>query len=329
MKKLIASLLVLVALLFVIAFAVVSTAYADDFEACLEDFNLEDCVPEGGTLIIDITQTVVNDIDSGIGGNYWAYDNYDRYIRVWDFDNHVDPLTIVSYNGSFTTVAGPSPNNTGTVGEGVTGTMAGGYIAWFEASSFDPLWPTSGYVGEFDYEGDPETGAAPGYVNWLLQYWDEYWDWSYVWWGWYYNACENGWWINSSENEGDITGDPTGLCPLPPPPPVTLVPRYRMVTLIDADAPDWFYGQDGRNGTCWVKMPTSEGLPSVEEQHRICNYNNGEQVYEDYVADGPPLYDAWVMWNPVTGEVLYPDPLWDSAWFDPDYTTVIGPPIGP
>lgn len=137
------------------------------------------------------------------------------------------------------------------------------------------------------------------------------------------------WWSGNWEEWGSTDGEfaVPEECTAPAPESFW-VPRYRMVTLIDADAPDWYLGQDSRNGTCWVKMPTSEGLPSVERQMAICGYDNGEQVYTDYVAE-TVFVDAWVEWNPVTGEVRYPDPMWDPAWVDWDYTTVIGPPIGP
>lgn len=114
----------------------------------------------------------------------------------------------------------------------------------------------------------------------------------------------------------------TGECPAPPEEASPWVPRYRMVALVDTDAPDWYFGTgDLRNGTCYIKMPTEEFLPSVERQLDICNYDDGgEHVYLTYQADRVAV-DAWVMWNSLTGEVSYPDPLWNSDWFDPDYTT--------
>ena len=36
----------------------------------------------GGTLVVNVTQQVLNDIDSGYFG-YWAQDNYTRQIQIW------------------------------------------------------------------------------------------------------------------------------------------------------------------------------------------------------------------------------------------------------
>ena len=187
----------------VAALVMVVPAFAME-EPCWADFNLEDCEPEDGTLVIDVTQDVANDIDSAVGGGYWASDFYTRHIRVWDFEE--DPLVVVQYDGIFVTVDGPSPNDTGEVGAGVIGTMTGGYVAWFDADLLDVfLWPTEGYVGSFDYEGNPETGEVYP-VSWLEQYFEEWWNWEYEWWGWMYTSVcpSNGYWINSQDgNEGD------------------------------------------------------------------------------------------------------------------------------
>ncbi|PIP73347.1 MAG: hypothetical protein COW88_02295, partial [Candidatus Lloydbacteria bacterium CG22_combo_CG10-13_8_21_14_all_47_15] len=36
-----------------------------------------------GTPIVNVRQAVENDVDSGTAGNFWAYDNYVRRIKVW------------------------------------------------------------------------------------------------------------------------------------------------------------------------------------------------------------------------------------------------------
>ena len=65
-------------------------------------------------------------------------------------------------------------------------------------------------------------------------------------------------------------------------------------------------------------MPTTDYLPGTARQAVICSHED----HLDFVYEGDkPLYDAWVSWNPVTGEYHYPDPLWDPEWVDKDYTT--------
>ncbi len=210
--KKIASILAILALL-----AMPVAVYAD----CVDDFDLSDCGPTSVDPTVDVTQGVTNDVDSGVGGNYWAYDDYQRSIRVWEIEESW--YAVVQYNGQFETVAGTSPNATGTVGEGVTGTMQGGYVAYVSGDMLEQSgWPTQGYVGSFDYQGDPETGEIPGAVSWPTQYFDDDFVFEYAWWGWQYlPVCEsNGSWVNSQDgNAGDIVGDPDLSC-LPPPQPV-------------------------------------------------------------------------------------------------------------
>jgi len=128
----------------------------------------------------------------------------------------------VQYNGEFETVAGTgtSPGATGTVGEGVTGTMQGGYIAYVNGDMLEESgWPLTGHAGNFDYQANPETGEIPGYVSWPAQYFEDDLVFEYQWWGWeYLPLCpSNGSWVNSSDgNQGDITGNPDLTC-LPPP----------------------------------------------------------------------------------------------------------------
>jgi hypothetical protein len=94
--------------------------------------NQSQCAPNG-TVVINVTQKVTNDVDSGNCGNYWAYDNEVRQIQVVQTGADTFCAT-VSYQGSFSTIAGKSPggsNNcsSSALGTGVTGTFQGGYIA--------------------------------------------------------------------------------------------------------------------------------------------------------------------------------------------------------
>lgn len=164
----------------------------------------------GGTLVVDVEQHVLNDADSGSGGNNWALDHYGRHIRVWRQGPNTFCAT-VRYEGEFTTFAGISPGATGTVDAGITGEMAGGYrTTHFTATLLaSPGYPTQGNIGTFDY-GCDVAGTCPGRVSWLPFYFSGVTNFDLDWWGWTYQAEHNGSWINAvTGNSGDITGSAT------------------------------------------------------------------------------------------------------------------------
>ncbi len=159
-----------------------------------------------GKLVVNVTQKVLNDADSGVKGNYWALDAVNRHIQVWQTAPGTFCAT-VAYQGSFNTFAGFSPGGTGTVSAGVRGTLAGGYrTTSFSATLLaDPGWPTRGSVGTFDY-ACTASGSCPGYVNWTSKYFSGLSGYDLAWWGWIYHAGSHGTWVNSSGgNFGDIT----------------------------------------------------------------------------------------------------------------------------
>lgn len=184
------------------------------FQAQQLDFgtqlNAAACNAAGGKLVINIVQSVTGDIDSGTAGQWWAYDEYNRHIQVWQLSDD-SFCALVKYTGSFTTVGGASPGGSGTVAAGVTGTMEGGYRATFTGTLKPaPLWKTKGNVGLVDYACDASEGQAScSYVSWTGQYFDSVASFDQVWWGWIYQGGNNGSWVNSIEgNSGDITGNP-------------------------------------------------------------------------------------------------------------------------
>lgn len=173
------------------------------------ELNAAQCDPAGGNLVINVVQRITGDIDSGVGGNYWAIDEYNRHIQVWE----VGPgsfCAVVKYTGSFSTVAGVSPGATGTLSADVTGTLEGGYRAVITGTlKSAPLWKTKGNVGSYDYGCDPSNGTCTGRSSWTDKYFEDGYGFSYAWWGWTYHAGDNGSWVNSSDgNSGDITGAP-------------------------------------------------------------------------------------------------------------------------
>jgi len=167
-----------------------------------------------GKLVINVTQQVINSIDSGVA-SWWAYENYNKQIQVRETAPGIF-CAVVRNEGDFTTVAGPSPQNTDTIAAGITGTWQGGYMMTITGSLLGtPTWPTRGNVGVTDYactwtdDGDGVFNfgeeSCPGAVNWLDQYFTVGYSTSYDWWGWVYHTPRNGTWVNSNPNSGDIT----------------------------------------------------------------------------------------------------------------------------
>ena len=159
-----------------------------------------------GQGIVNVNQKIINDVDSAVGSGYWAFDEEIRHINVVDLGDG-NYCATVQYQGSFETVAGDSPQNTGEVGDGVVGTFQGGYTATFTATSFTPSERTKGSIGTFNYACTID-GVCSGYEDWTTFYFEGVDNFDLPWWGWVYHAGNNGSWVNvSSGNSGDITGE--------------------------------------------------------------------------------------------------------------------------
>lgn len=99
-------------------------------------------------------------------------------------------------------------------------------------------------------------------------------------------------------------------------------PLYRMITAIDFDAPDWYWGTGARNGTCWIIMHEDGTYPSLDRQMEICSVC----VHPDFIYEADFfLYDAYVV-RDCNGEISYPDPLWRPEWFRSDYDNICHQP---
>jgi hypothetical protein len=172
--------------------------------------------------VINVTQKVQNDADSGVAGNYWAFDYYTRHITVWQIpaptpveNGSSTYCAIVIYDGKFYAVPGQEgPQgvsgqliNTPTNAP-VNGDMSGGYRALITAI-FNPSgsWPKNGNVGTTNYQCDI-LGHCLGRVDWVAQYFPSYnynTDFTQPWWGWKYDGGSHGTWINASTgNSGNI-----------------------------------------------------------------------------------------------------------------------------
>jgi len=161
-----------------------------------------------GKLVINVKQRVLNDVDSGVGGNFWAFDDFVRGIQVVEIGASTYCAT-VRYQGQFTTIAGTAPGGTGTVDSGVVGSFEGGYVSTVFTATLlsSPNQRTRGNIGTFDYSCDP-AGNCPGYVDWTTLYFAAVSGFDLGWWGWVYHAGNNGSWVNSVDgNSGNITGN--------------------------------------------------------------------------------------------------------------------------
>jgi hypothetical protein len=191
------------------AAVVASSANANPSEKHLnwgQSLSASDTACPAGPPLINVNQKISDDIDSGVLGNYWAYDEIVRHITVVSLGSN-NYCASVQYQGSFTTVKGSSPGGTGTIADGVIGTFQGGYTADF-TGTFNPTVKTKGSIGTVDYACNASTRTCPGYVDWTAQFFTGVGGFNQVWWGWVYHAGNNGNWVNAlSGNSGDITGN--------------------------------------------------------------------------------------------------------------------------
>ncbi|HVB19720.1 MAG TPA: peptidoglycan-binding protein, partial [Candidatus Paceibacterota bacterium] len=170
-----------------------------------DQFTYAPCVGAiGSPLLVNVTQNISNDVDSGFHGN-WALDDYTRHIQVW-LDSGTTYCAQVDYNGTFHAPAGVSSPAAGTpIPAAIVGTMVGGY----RASIVGTLLASQTIPTTVDYQGVISTGATPGYVSWpgatfntgyTFNYLDNGNDWS-----WTYTTPNGATWINAgSGSTGDI-----------------------------------------------------------------------------------------------------------------------------
>lgn len=162
------------------------------------------CGTVKGSPVINVTQRVVNTVDSGQAGNYWGFDTLNRQIKVYKTSDNTY-CALVDYEGKFDSQEGQkSPGNTGVLTGKEDGTFKGGYRATITgAMKEEPELATKGSLGTTDYQCDLKANC-PGAFNWVDKYFGPGYRFSYDWWGWEYKY-KNLKWINSSDgNSGDI-----------------------------------------------------------------------------------------------------------------------------
>lgn len=163
------------------------------------------CAPGVKDRVADITEHLGNWADVGVDGHVWALTDDVIRIQVWKLGtNHYCIRRDI--HGTFRSFAAVSPNLTGTVSSGVTGTNDG--TDWAVVSGhWAPRVPLSGFVGDFDLGCTQDDVCAlhrgPGYLFFsddikalhVRQY-------SFV-----YDGGDHGIWRESDgASVGDITG---------------------------------------------------------------------------------------------------------------------------
>lgn len=122
-----------------------------------------DSCPLNKPLVVDAYFTAENSEDTGPDGHVWALDAGTRFIRLWRLGGDAYCLEIRDV-GTFSTFAGLSPEGTGTVRAGVTGTIDGtSYLRVY--GKFEPVVPTTGFLGNFDAQCQQDGTCASGILS--------------------------------------------------------------------------------------------------------------------------------------------------------------------
>ena len=146
-----------------------------------------------GKLVLSVSYHVVNDVDTGVKGNSWAFDTYHRAVRVW----RKAPGRFCSastYDGEFTTIAGTSPGGKTQLPAGIRGTFSGASVTTFRGAFAPQGAPVRGFVGvkNFACTSADVKGQCSGTWDWLRVYFTGLSGFKYVRYAFSYHATENG-----------------------------------------------------------------------------------------------------------------------------------------
>ena len=161
------------------------------------------CKIKGSTVVVSVTENVLNANDSGTGGTTWAIDNFTRAIKVVR-EQDGSFCAILFYHGQFTTVGGSSPAGSTSISNGIKGTFTGVVKTKNFNATLNPSGPTTGLVGTHDYKCNG-TSSCPGYVAWQTLFFNNMPGIDSSWFQFLYNGNLHGIWKNSSTgNSSDI-----------------------------------------------------------------------------------------------------------------------------
>jgi hypothetical protein len=124
-----------------------------------------------GRLVLNVRYHVQNDVDTGVKGNNWAFDDYLRTVRVWRKKSGRHCAASI-YTGTFMTIAGASPGGTTTIPGGIRGTLRGAATTTFRGRFTPGTQPTRGDLGTKDFAclSTDRKGDCSGTYDWLAAY---------------------------------------------------------------------------------------------------------------------------------------------------------------
>jgi hypothetical protein len=135
-----------------------------------------------GKPAIAVSYGVQNDPDTGIQGNTWALDAYTRSVRVWRTGAR-RYCAMSTYDGTFTSVPGPSPAGKSQLPAGIRGTFKGTSTTTFRGT-LDARGPLRGFLGVKDF--------TAGTWEWMDDYFTNVTQFRYTKYSFSYHATENG-----------------------------------------------------------------------------------------------------------------------------------------
>jgi hypothetical protein len=146
-----------------------------------------------GKLVLSVSYHVVNDVDTGVQGNNWAFDTYDRAVRVWR-KGRGRFCSASTYNGEFTSIAGPSPGGKAQLPAGIRGTFTGSSVTTFRGTFAPQGAQVRGFLGTKDFActSADQKGQCSGTWDWLRTYFSGVSRFKYMRYAFSYHATENG-----------------------------------------------------------------------------------------------------------------------------------------
>jgi hypothetical protein len=144
-------------------------------------------------LVLSVSYRVVNDVDTGVRGNNWAFDTYRRSVRVW----RKAPGQFCSastYDGDFTSIKGASPGGKSQLPAGIRGSFKGSSVTTFRGTFAPRGAAVRGFVGTKDFacSSADRKGECSGTWDWLGGYFTGAAQFKYVRYAFAYHATENG-----------------------------------------------------------------------------------------------------------------------------------------
>ena len=147
----------------------------------------------GGKLVLSVSYGVLNDVDTGVKGNNWAFDTYTRKVRVWRKKTGRYCATS-QYDGEFTSIAGWSPGGKWQLPAGIRGDFKGSSATTFRGTFAPRGAPVRGFLGTKDFacSSADTKGRCSGTWDWLRVYFTGISAFRYTRYQFRYHATENG-----------------------------------------------------------------------------------------------------------------------------------------